>query len=173
MSWAIRDATRGDLPAVVAIYNASIPGGWSTADTAPVTVAEREGWFAQFTPGRRPLWVADGAGEVIGWVGLSSFYAGRPAYAATAEVSFYVAPAHQRRGLGTALLEHAVAACPRLGVSTLLSMHFDHNGPTRKVNARLGFEPLGHLTDIATVGGVSRGLVISALRIVPRPTQAG
>ena len=37
----VRDATDADLPAVVEIYNQSIPGGWSTADTAPVAVADR------------------------------------------------------------------------------------------------------------------------------------
>lgn len=163
----VRDATRADLPAVVDIYNQSIPGGWSTADTAPVTVESREGWFAQFDPARRPLWMAEEDGQIIAWVGLSSFYAGRPAYAATAEVSTYVATAHHRRGIGLFLKRRMIAACPRLGVTTLVSMHFDHNEATRRMNARLGFEPAGHLAEIAVVGGARRGLVISLLRVPP------
>lgn len=31
----IRIATEADLPAIVEIYNQSIPAGWSTADTRP------------------------------------------------------------------------------------------------------------------------------------------
>lgn len=37
MEISIRNATEADLPAIVDIYNQSIPGGWSTADTNPIT----------------------------------------------------------------------------------------------------------------------------------------
>ena len=166
----VRDATDADLPAVVEIYNQSIPGGWSTADTAPVAVADRVEWFRKFDPARRPLWVAEAGGEVVAWVGLTSFYAGRPAYDATAEISLYVGTAHYGRGIGRFLKERMIAHCPALGVTTLLSMHFDHNAATKHLNDSLGFVALGHLTEIAVVNGVKRGLVISALRIAPAPT---
>lgn len=166
----VRDATDADLPAVVEIYNQSIPGGWSTADTAPVAVADRVEWFRKFDPVRRPLWVAEVGGEIVAWVGLTSFYAGRPAYDATAEISLYVGTAHHGRGIGRTLKERMIAHCPTLGVTTLLSMHFDHNAATKRLNDSLGFVPLGHLTEIAVVNGVKRGLVISALRIAPAST---
>src|SRR4051812_41726435 len=54
----IRYAEPDDLATIVAIYNASIPSRMATADTDPVTVAAREGWFRDFDPARRPLWVA-------------------------------------------------------------------------------------------------------------------
>ena len=167
----VRDATDADLPAIVDVYNQSIPGGWSTADTAPVAVADRVEWFRKFDPARRPIWVAEVAGGVVAWVGLTSFYAGRPAYNATAEVSLYVATAHHGKGIGRMLKERMIAACPRLGVTTLLSMHFDHNAATRRLNDSLGFVPLGHLTEIAVVNGVPRGLVIAALRIAPHAAE--
>ena len=50
-------------------------------------------------------------------------------------------------------------------MTTLLSMHFDHNEATRRINESLGFEQMGHLTEIAVVKGQPRGLVISGLRI--------
>jgi L-amino acid N-acyltransferase YncA len=163
----IREATEADLPAIVDIYNQSIPGGWSTADTQPIAVADRVDWFRRFDPARRPIWVAEVDGKVIATVYLSSFYAGRPAYAATAEVSTYIATAYHRRGIGRRLKQWVIDQCPRLGVTTLLSMHFDHNEATRRLNASFGFEELGHLTEIAEVRGEKRGLVISALRIPP------
>jgi phosphinothricin acetyltransferase len=55
---AIRHAALGDLPQIVSIYNASIPGRMATADLAPVSVAERRQWFAEFDPRRRPLFVS-------------------------------------------------------------------------------------------------------------------
>ena len=161
----VRDATEDDLPAIVDIYNQSIPGGWSTADTTPITVADRIDWFRKFDPRKRPIWVAEVDGRVVAWISLSSFYAGRPAYDATAEVSMYIASEYQRRGIGRALKQRMIEHCPRLGVTTLLSMHFDHNEATRRINAELGFQPMGHLTEIAVVQGQKRGLVISGFRI--------
>jgi len=163
----VRDAAQADLPAIVEIYNESIPGGWSTADTKPITVEDRIEWFGKFDPERRPIWVAEQNGEIVAWVSLVSFYAGRPAYDATAEISMYVAAAHQKRGIGRFLKKRMIEACPRLGVTTLLSMHFDHNHATAKLNAELGFETMGHLKEIAEVNGAKRGLVIAGLRIPP------
>jgi phosphinothricin acetyltransferase len=167
MELRIRHATENDLPAIVDIYNQSIPGGWSTADTRPISVADRVDWFRKFDPARRPIWVAEIDGAIVATAYLSSFYAGRPAYDATAEISVYVSTAAQRQGIGRLLKEFVIGECPRLGVTTLLSMHFDHNAATQRINDSLGFERLGHLTEIALVQGQKRGLVISALRIPP------
>jgi phosphinothricin acetyltransferase len=163
----LREATEADLPIIVDIYNQSIPAGWSTADTRPVTVADRVEWFRKFDPARRPIWVAEADGRVVAVVYLSSFYGGRPAYDATAEVSVYIATDYQRRGIGRRLKQWVIEQCPRLGVTTLLSMHFDHNAATRRINESLGFQQLGHLTEIAVVQGHKRGLVIWARRIPP------
>ena len=161
----VRDATEADLPAIVAIYNAAIPGRTATADLEPVTVESRRGWFAAHDPARRPLWVAEADGEVVAWIGLSSFYGGRPAYNATAEVSMYVAPHFQAKGLGRDLMTRMIAACPRLGVTTLLGMFFDHNAASLRLCDALGFQRVGHLERIADLDGTARGLVIAALRI--------
>jgi phosphinothricin acetyltransferase len=164
---SIRIATEADLPAIVDIYNQSIPAGWSTADTRPVSVAERVEWFSRFDPARRPIWVAEVDGVVVATAYLSSFYGGRPAYDATAEVSVYIATAYHRRGIGRRLKQWVIEQCPALGVTTLLSMHFDHNEATRRINESLGFQQMGHLTEIALVQGQKRGLMIWALRIPP------
>lgn len=165
VEFVIRHATEADLSAIVAIYNQSIPGGWSTADTQPLSVADREEWFRRFEPTKRPIWVAEADGRVVAVTYLTSFYGGRPAYDATAEISVYIASDFQRRGIGRKLKEFVIAQCPRLGITTLLSMYFDHNRATHRINESLGFKPMGHLTDIAIVQGQKRGLIISALRI--------
>ncbi|YCM46221.1 N-acetyltransferase family protein [Verrucomicrobiaceae bacterium 227] len=162
----IRDATEADLPAIVAIYNESIPGGRATADLKPVTTEERIDWFRKFDPARRPIWVAvDEDGSIMGCVYLSSFYADRPAYNKTAEISTYLASAHQGKGLGTLLKKEMIAACPRLGVENLMSFYFDHNEATKRLNERLGFVAMGHFPEIAEVFGEKRGLMIGLLRI--------
>lgn len=167
-SITLRDAVPADLPAIIDIYNESIPTGRSTADTAPISVEERREWFSAFDPERRPIWVAEDAGTIVGCIYLSSFYGGRPAYDKTAEVSMYLASSHHRRGLGTFLLQSMIDACPKFGITTLIGMHFDHNEASARVAGKFGFTRVGHLPEIAEVFGNKRGLVINILRIPER-----
>jgi phosphinothricin acetyltransferase len=160
----IRDAAEADLPAIVDIYNAAIPGRRATADTVPVSVEGRRPWFHQHTSSHRPLWVMDEEGPVAGWLGFSSFYGGRPAYHATAEVSLYVAPGRQRRGIGRALLTEAIRRAPSLGLKTLLYFSFEHNTPSVRLAESLGFQRWGHLPGIAELEGVERGLLLLGRR---------
>src|ERR1700722_6401848 len=115
----IKDARLADLPAIVAIYNATVPTRMVTADTQPVSVESRIPWFEQHSSARRPLWVVIEAGQVMGWLSYSSFY-GRPAYDGTCELGLYLAPQHQRRGLGSEVLRRAIEHAPTIGVRTLL-----------------------------------------------------
>jgi L-amino acid N-acyltransferase YncA len=161
----IRHAVAADLPRIVAIYNASIPGRLATADTLPVTVAERQAWFAEFDPAARPLWVAEEpAGNVAAWLSLRSFY-GRPAYRATVEIGAYVDPAAQGRGLGRALVRHALAAAPALGIRTVLAFVFAHNAPSIALFGNAGFERWGLLPRVAELDGVERDLAILGRRL--------
>ncbi len=99
-----RDASLDDLPAIVEIYNSTIPSRMVTADTEPVSVESRVRWYHEHIPGKRPLWVIDDAeGKQVGWVSVHSFY-GRPAYNRTAELSIYLESSARGKGLGTAAL---------------------------------------------------------------------
>lgn len=169
----VRDATEADLTRIIDIYNASIPTGRATADTKPITASERLEWFRKFDPAKRPIWVAEIDGHVVGCVYLSSFYGGRPAYDKTAEISTYIAPDQQGKGIGTMLKQRMIEACPRLGVENLISMYFDHNEATQRLNDKFGFEAAGHLPEIADVFGQKRGLKISTLRIKEGEQDAG
>ncbi len=160
----IRDATIADLPAIVAIYNSTVPSRMVTADTEPVSVASREKWFAEHSPARRPLWVAEEGGRIIGWLSYSSFY-GRPAYNATCEVSVYLAPEHRRRGLGTQLLERCIEHAPRIEVTTLLGIIFGHNEPSLRLFEKLGFQRWGCMPRIAVLDGVERDVIIVGRRV--------
>jgi L-amino acid N-acyltransferase YncA len=163
-STSIRDATEADLPAIVGIYNAAIPGRMATADTRPVSVESRLPWFREHDPARRPLWVAVADASIAGWLSFQSFY-GRPAYHATAEVSVYVASSHQRRGIGRVLLEQAMAESPRLEVKTLLGFIFGHNEPSLALFESFGFERWAALPRVAQLDGVERDLLILGLRL--------
>jgi phosphinothricin acetyltransferase len=161
----IRDAIEADLAAIVAIYNAAIPTRTATADLEPISIESRRGWFAQHSPDSRPLWVLEVDRQIAAWIALNSFYAGRPAYNCTAEVSIYIAPEHQRQGYGSLLLRRLIEACPRLKVTTLLAFYFDHNLGSRRLFEQHGFQPQGHFPEIAILDGQKRGLVIAMLKV--------
>ena len=163
----IRHAQAFDLPEIVTIYNAAIPGRMATADTEPVTVESREGWFRDFDPARRPLWVhcAEPGLPLDGWLCLRSFY-GRPAYAGTVEVAVYVDPTARRRGIAGTLLDHALGSAPGLRIRTLLAFVFGHNTPSLALFDRAGFARWGVLPRVAELDGVERDLAILGRRIV-------
>jgi phosphinothricin acetyltransferase len=160
------------LPAIVAIYNASIPGRMATSDIAPVSVQSRRAWFCEFDPGRRPLWVHAEADRVLAWLSLRSFY-GRPAYEATVETGVYVAPEAQRRGLGRALLQHAIEAAPGLSIRTLLAFVFAHNAPSLNLFESAGFASWGLLPGVAELDRIERDVAILGRHVGNRPDAMG
>lgn len=166
--FSLRPAVEADLPAIVEIYNATIPGRMVTADTHPVTVESRVLWFHAHNPHTRPLWVAmDPSGNrVCAWMSFNSFY-GRPAYNGTVEISLYVAEPARRRGLGRWMLHEAIARAPACQVETLLGFIWAHNTPSRKLFAEFGFEDWGVLPRVARLDGIDRDLVIAGLRVTP------
>ncbi len=164
---AFRDAVEADLPAIVEIYNATIPGRGVTADLEPVSVESRVGWFHAHHPSRRPLWVAVAGDAVVGWLSFSDFY-GRPAYAASVEVSIYLAEIARGRGLGRDFLARALDRAPGLGVTSVLGFIFGHNAASLALFDRFGFARWGVLPRVASLDGVERDLVIVGLRIGER-----
>lgn len=165
--FTLQPATAADLPAIVAIYNATIPSRLVTADLVPVTVEARQPWFEAHQTPNRPLWVLrDGDGTVGAWLSFDTFFP-RAAYDGTAMVAIYVAPTHRRQGLGRRLLNEAVARAPSLGLHTLLGYIFGHNEPSLRLFESHGFQRWAHLPRVAVLDGVERDLVIVGRRVVP------
>lgn len=164
MSYTHRLARIEDLPAIVAIYNSTVPSRQVTADTEPVTVESRHAWFAEHTPEKRPLWVVERDGQILGWLSYSNFY-GRPAYAGTAELSIYIDERARGKGLGSYFLTQAIDFAPKIGVHTLLGFIFGHNLPSLKLFESFGFERWAHMPRVATLDGVERDLDILGKRV--------
>lgn len=160
----IRDAIETDLPAIVDIYNSAIPGRLATADTEPVSVSSRRAWLLERDWARYPAWVFELEARVSGWLSFGRFY-GRPAYAATAEVSIYVDPGAQRKGVATRLLRQAFERGAALRLRTFLGFVFAHNERSVALCAKFGFEQWGHLPRVAVLDAVERDLLILGCRV--------
>jgi L-amino acid N-acyltransferase YncA len=153
-----RYATIGDLPAIVAIFNAAIPTG-VTAETSPISIESRRAWFDEHAPERYPLWVEERDGEVVAWLSVSQYYR-QSAYDTTGEVSVYVAPSHQRTGIARGLVTLALQTAPRLGLKTLVGYVWAHNEASLRLFETQGFERWGRLPRIAVLDGRAVDTVI-------------
>jgi L-amino acid N-acyltransferase YncA len=155
----IRLAQMSDLPAIVDIYNQSVSSRQSTGDIQPVRVEDRKIWFAEHLPNQHPIFVAEVDGQVAGWCSLSAYRPGRAALRFTAEISYYIASAYHRRGIGTALVKHAIAACPALQIRHLFAIVLEGNLASLSLLEKMGFELWGYLPKVAYFDGKEVGHV--------------
>ncbi len=160
----MRIATQKDLPAIVAIYNATVPTRQSTADIVDVTIESRMKWFKEHGADTRPLMVYEQDNAVVAWVSFQSFY-GRPAYVYTAEISIYIAVAYQGKGLGKMLLAEALGMTNELRIKTVLGFVFAHNTPSIRLLTSFGFTEWGNLPNVAEMDGNEYSLLILGKRI--------
>jgi phosphinothricin acetyltransferase len=152
----IRLARPVDLPAILEIYNQAV-STQSTGDTQPVRLEDRQKWYEDHRPEKYPIFVSQVNGEVAGWCSLSAYRAGRAALRFTAEISYYITRAHHRRGLGTALVEHTLAACPRLEIRHLFAIVLENNTASLRLLEKMGFERWGYLPRVADFDGKEVG----------------
>ncbi|MEG4318140.1 MULTISPECIES: N-acetyltransferase family protein [unclassified Microcoleus] len=160
----IRDAVESDLPAIVQIYNAAVPGRMATADLQAVSVESRLAWYREHSPYSLPIWVMESEQNIVGWLSFQLFY-GRAAYQHTAEISIYVAPDRQNCGIGKKLLQSAITRSPELRLRTLMAIIFAHNQPSLTLFQKFGFQQWGYLPQVAELDGVERDVIILGLRL--------
>ena len=165
----IREAIEADLPAIVEIYNATVPTRMVTAELEPVSVKSRLPWFHEHGPDKYPLWVATvDDDKIAGWLSFKEFIP-RSAYLGTSEVSVYVGEEFRRIGIARRLLERAIACSPTLGLRTLVGLIFAHNEPSLRLFGQLGFQQWGLLPRVARLDGIERDLTIVGRHLASLP----
>lgn len=157
----IRLATHSDLPAVVNIYNQSIPDKQATADLTPVSIAERQAWFdAHLTNAHtRPLLVAVKDHQIVGWGGFTDLYS-RPAYHISSEISLYIDESAKGQGVGKALLQALLNRAPSCGIQQVLAKIFAHNQPSLSLFRQYDFREWGILPQVCDMDGFIADVVI-------------
>jgi phosphinothricin acetyltransferase len=144
----------GDWPHVAAIYAAGIATRNATFETE---VPAWEDWDAAHLQEHR--FVAVENDRVVGWVALTG-YSARGCYAGVADVSVYVDPSAQGRGVGRALLEHLVAGAEAAGIWTLQAGIFPENAVSLALHRGCGFRVVGTRERIGELDGVWRDVVL-------------
>ncbi len=154
----IRPADETDLPAIVAILNAAIATRTATAQLDPVDVDDRRAWLDAHDA-RHPVWAALDEDGLAGWLSVLP-WSERAAYAGTAELSVYVAPNRQGRGVGRKLVRHAIAEAPRLAIEAYVARIFTNNPASLRLFERFDFQRWGVMRGVARLDGALRDVAI-------------
>lgn len=137
----VRLATIEDAEGIRAIYNREVLEGTATFDLRARSLEEQRMWLTERS-GAHAVMVAVEGDEVLGFGSLSA-YRDRPAYSTTVEDSVYVAPGHQGKGVGRAVLEALVEAAELRGFHTVIGRIAGGNEASIALHQRCGFEVVG------------------------------
>lgn len=155
----IRTARAEDVPALLAIYNHAVVHSVATFDLEPLTLAEWQQWYARHNVGNHPLLVAEADGTAVGYASLSS-YRPMPAYRSAVELSLYIHPAYQGRGLGSALMQRILdMARQDARTHLVVSVITAENAVSRRLHERFGFRFCGCLHEAGYKHGAYHDVV--------------
>lgn len=140
--------------AVKTIYEDGIATGNATFQTS---APSREEWNNDHILHSRFVAVENGA--VLGWAALTPV-SGRCVYAGVAEVSVYVSPESQGKGVGKALLNALIEASEANGLWTLQAGIFPENKASVRLHESCGFRIIGAREKIGKMHGVWRDTLL-------------
>lgn len=143
----IRPAILADVPTILDIYNWAVLNTTATNDYEPHTLAQRTEWFKTHQRDQYPVWVAEVAGQVVGWSSLSR-YKERVGYRFTAEDSIYLTPTFHGQGLGKRLLPPLLEAARAMSLHAIVAGIDSENEASLRLHARFGFEPVAHFKQV-------------------------
>lgn len=140
------------------IYRQGIASGMATFET---TVPEWPVFTAKYLPHSRI--VAKVGALITGWAALSPV-SSRECYQGVAEVSVYVAEAHQRKGIGRLLLMALIGESEKNNIWSLLSVIHEENRASIHLHEQCGFRYIGYRERIAQLDGIWRTTVMMERR---------
>ncbi|WKB51727.1 GNAT family N-acetyltransferase [Eleftheria terrae] len=164
----IHPACTADAAAIAAIYNDTLPPPALRGTLRALGLAEVQGWMLLHRGSGRPLWVARSGPHTVGWLSFLGYF-DRPGCEATAELSVYVAPAWQGRGIGRQLVDRAVQRAPACGYRRLLAQIWSDNHASLGLFARAGFVLWGRLPGAVRIGERRCDMVLLGHELAERP----
>lgn len=147
----IRLAQQADLPAINSIYNQAVHQGFCTAHLSPVSFEYSEAWFSVHEPDRFPVFVSVADEKVTGWISLGAYRRDRQALLHVAEVSYYVDLNQIGKGIGTALMKHALLVSRTYNFTVLIAILLSRNPASIALLEKFGFARWGAMPGIAKI----------------------
>lgn len=145
--YLLRPAQEADLEAINQIYNHYVENSWATFDVEKHTDEQRRTWFEEHLKDGLPVLVACDKGKVVAW-GSASRYSLRCGYKGTVELSLYVAPGYEHKGIGKQLMKSLLKEGQNRGYHAMVSITSADNEPSIRLLRGLGFEMAGCLKEV-------------------------
>lgn len=137
--------TEADLPAVHRIYNYFVLTSTATFDLKERPFEERVSWFHSLPAGCVAFVVREGV-ETVGF-GAVNPWGGKEGYSGCGEVSLYLLPPFQGKGLGTLLLKTLLSGARDGGLHTLIARITTENPISITLHQKAGFKEVGTLKE--------------------------
>jgi len=143
----VREATDGDLEAILAIYNDAVINTTAVFDLTPRDMEAQRNWFSAKQSSKMPVLAAVQDGAVVGFASYGIY---RPwaAYLYSVENSIYVAPEHRGEGIGTMLLAALLKRAEAENYHTMIAGIEATNTASVKLHARQGFTEAGLFREV-------------------------
>jgi len=136
----IREATRADAAAILALYGPYVTSSHTTFETEMPTVRDIERRLQRNSDRFPWLVITD---EILLGYAYAAPYRGRDAYQWSCEVSCYVAADRQGHGLGTLLYERLFCLLRLQGIMNAHAAIALPNDKSCAFHERVGFRPVG------------------------------
>jgi phosphinothricin acetyltransferase len=149
----IRTGKLADVSSITDIFNYYIEHSNARFEESPLSLDNRLKWFSQFEPdSRHQIYVASDNGKLIGFA-CSQPYRAMAAFDETVEVTVYLAPFIQGKGVGSKLYEKLFSAIQAHGVHRVLSGVALPNEASIALHKRFGFREVGVFNEYAKKNG--------------------
>lgn len=147
----IRKVHPEDAEAIASIYNEYILHSTITFDTDPVTKQDMRRLIIAISTDY-PYFVYEENGVVKGYCYAHSWKA-KSAYQHTWEITLYLSPDVQGKGIGTRLLEQLIAECRQRGCLSLIACITEGNTISEALHKNLGFKKVSHFEKVGVKFG--------------------
>jgi L-amino acid N-acyltransferase YncA len=143
----IDNATRRDLPEILAIYNEVIRNSTAVYTDVELTAERGAAWFDAKVGGGFPFIVARDASGITGFGSFGEFRAW-PCYRHSVEHSIHVRVDRRGQGVGRALLIELLARAAVLRKHTMIAGIDADNAVSIGLHLSLGFRTVGHFHEV-------------------------
>lgn len=142
----IRPVTLADAQAITDIYNPFITQTTVTFEVEAVSVEEMASRIKDISA-HYPYYVYEKDGRVMGYCYLHAWKP-RPAYARTLEITIYLAPEAQSRGIGRPMIERLIADARQIGAQALIACITQGNDHSVRFHQSMGFKQVSHFEKV-------------------------
>jgi phosphinothricin acetyltransferase len=162
----IDNATRNDLPQILAIYNEVIRNSTAVYSEEEFTPARGESWFDAKMAHGFPMIVAREASGIAGFGTFGEFRAW-PCYVHSVEHSVHVRVDRRGQGVGRALVVELLARAAAMGKHVMIAGIDADNAVSIGLHRSLGFAPVGHFHEVGFKFGRWLDLVFMECMLPP------